>query len=78
MDRLQKISTAGCSAESATEISEEIRLEIAIINPIREMMKSLAGGSFDVAQHGYGLASMICQGADREAQLLKEQACIGL
>ncbi|WP_155855737.1 hypothetical protein [Arthrobacter sp. 9MFCol3.1] len=53
-------------------------MAIALINPIREMMQSLAGGTFDVAQHGYGLASMICQGADREAQLLKEQACIGL
>ena len=78
LDRLQKISTAGCSAESAIEISEEIRLEIAIINPTQEMMQSLAGGTFDVAQHGYGLASIICQGADREAQLLKEQARIGL
>jgi hypothetical protein len=48
LDRLQKISTAGCSAESAMEISEEIRLKIAIINPIREMMQSLAGGTFDV------------------------------
>ena len=49
LDRLQKISTAGCSAESAMEISEEIRLKIAIIKPIREMMQSLAGGTFDVA-----------------------------
>lgn len=51
LDRLQKISTAGCSAESAAEVTEEISFEIAMFNPIREMMQGLADGTFDVAEH---------------------------
>ena len=53
LDRLQKISTAGCSAESAAEITEEIRFEIAMFNPITENAPATSGiGGFQILQ-GY-------------------------
>ncbi|HEX9226838.1 MAG TPA: hypothetical protein VF885_09285 [Arthrobacter sp.] len=77
LDRLGKVSTAGHCAEMAAQIAEEIRFEVAMFHPLRSMMQSLADGTFDVAEHGYALASMVCQGAGNKARLLAEQATAG-
>ena len=74
LDRLEKVSAAGHDPETAAQIAEEIRFEVAMFHPLRAMMQSLADGTFDVAEHGYAHASMVCQGAGHKAQLLAEQA----
>lgn len=74
LERLQKLSTAGASPEEAAQIAEEIRFEVAMFHPLRDMMTSLAAGTFDAAEHGYALASMVYQGAGHKARFMSENA----
>lgn len=78
LDRLEKVSTAGHDPETAAQITEELRFEVAMFHPLRAMMQSLANGTFDVAEYGYALASMVYQGAGHKATFLTEQAKAGL
>lgn len=74
LDRLKKVSTSGHDPETAAQITEEIRFEVAMFHPLRAMMQSLADGTFDAAEYGYALASMVCHGAGHKARLLTEQS----
>lgn len=77
LDHLEKVSTDGHDPEMAAQITEEIRFEVAMFHPLRAMMQNLADGTFDVAEYGYALASMVCQGAGHKARLITEQAKAG-
>jgi hypothetical protein len=71
LDRLQQMVTAGRTQADAEETTEEIRFEVAMFHPLRDLMEKLASGTFDT-RHIYGIASMIAQGAGHEANRLRE------